>query len=94
MKHAKRQTLILVAASFLFFGLALSQEGPAPTPPQDGKAKCHNFTKDGQKPNCTCWGNANPNDPKYPNCKPQGEDPKCTNHCKRYMCECKPKCQS
>lgn len=78
------------------------EEGPAPSPAPDGTARCIN---DGRRPdttypdkahtNCPCWGNANPNDPKYPKCPaPQGEDPKCANHCKRYMCDCKTKCQS
>ncbi len=60
----------------------------------EGTKKCHNFTRGGEKANCSCWGNANPNDKKYPNCKQQGEDPKCTNHCKKDMCDCKSPCQS
>ena len=61
----------------------------------DGVTYCYNYKHDGKKPNCKCWGNANPNQPINPNCKPpNGEDVHCTNHCRKDLCKCKMKCQS
>lgn len=74
----------------------VQEEGPAPSPPQDGMARCIN---DGRRPdktypdkahtNCPCWGRP---DKQRPECKPKGEDPKCTNHCKFHMCDCDTHC--
>ncbi|MBI2063070.1 MAG: hypothetical protein HYT61_02405 [Candidatus Yanofskybacteria bacterium] len=61
----------------------------------DGVAECHNFQRNGKKANCVCWGQNNPSNPPNSECKPPaGEDPRCTNHCKKELCKCKPKCQS
>ena len=96
----KQLTSLLIVALILVFwsmgdNVTVSSQEPPQPPPQDGVAKCHNFEKDGEPANCPCWGYANPNEPQPPDCKPpEGEDPKCTNHCRKDLCGCKSKCQS
>lgn len=98
MKH----WLFWVVSMLLLFSVSIlqsqqTQQSQAQTlaQTQDGVARCHNFVKDGKKPNCNCWGTTDTNNPNYRVCpKPQGEDTKCTNHCKVTFCDCKSRCQS
>lgn len=91
MKSIKMRILLFVVYSTAFIIFGLAQERQAPAPPPDGTVRCHNVVVNGQKPNCACWGRP---DQKNPQCKPPGEDPKCTNHCKYTYCDCEYKCQS
>ncbi len=100
MTPFKRQLFLMAVMSLLFLGTTSIFYGPLPqlaiaqTPP-DGLVECHNFVKNGKKANCICWGEWNPNNPSNPQCKPPaGEDPRCTNHCRKELCKCKPKSQS
>lgn len=85
--------LFIGVSTIVLQGQAPQQQNPVQAQPE-GTIECHNFVKDDQKPNCACWGRPNTDNPQNPECKPLGEDPRCTNHCKAHMCKCKLKCQS
>jgi|SRR3989344_1270257 len=103
----KKIWLLNIAVYLFAFSLigsaVFSQEEEYPTPPpQDGLARCINDKRrpdktypDKAHTSCPCWGTTDANNPNYRVCpKPQGEDTKCTNHCKATSCDCKSHCQS